>query len=60
MGIYRAWQGRPTNHETSPEEKASPRSRPITLSGHGLLGILAKSAKIGYQLGKERSQAYGC
>ena len=27
-------------------------SHPITMSGRGLLGILAKSAKIGYQLGK--------
>lgn len=30
------------------------RRRPITLSGSGLLGILAKSAKIGYQLGKTK------
>ena len=30
------------------------RNPPITMSGRGLLGILAKSAKIGYQLGKRR------
>ena len=30
------------------------RSHPITISGLGLLGLLAKSAKIGYQLGRRK------
>lgn len=46
----------PSNHETSPtgkEEKDNCR-RSMPLFGRGLLGILAKSAKIGYQLGKRK------
>ena len=30
------------------------RGPPITMSGRGLLGLLTKSAKIGYQLGKRK------
>ena len=54
LSIYRAGEERLTNHETSPtgQEKRGRRPRPFV--GRGLLGILAKSAKMGYQLGKRK------
>lgn len=46
---------RPTNHEspTCKEEKKAPPPDHVFL-GRGLLGVLAKSAQMGYKLGKSK------